>query len=344
MTNTTKSAALSILLLLPGAVWALQAPTFKIGDSVEIRINGIGAWDPEPCTVIKLPLPEALYGSYGVRCNNSNATVYVYALPKTIRAHAATAEDKGVEALPGAESALQAPKFNIGDYVEINPHGSGEWEPEPCKVIKVIPPAPLYGAYGVRCGDSDKTVYALPQTIRAHAATAEDKRAEAETAAALARQPRPGNTLGAMYGTREPKTCATRTAPSRGAPSADQARQYFICDSEKVYGTSLILVTNVKVQVAPISHPPNDLIKELAAADIDPREPVWDIRGSFTRYHCGKTGPQIVNPFVRTHNCIAWDQPATTGYCYKNTFADWHCAMVGALANERRDQLPPEGN
>lgn len=263
MTNTTKSAALSILLLLPGAVWALQAPTFKIGDSVEIRIHGSGEWDPEPCTVIKLPRPEALYGSYGVRCNNSNATVYVYALPKTIRAHAATAEDK---------------------------------------------------------------------------------RAEAETAAALARQPRPGNTLGAMYGTREPKTCATRTAPSRGAPSADQARQYFICDSEKVYGTSLILVTNVKVQVAPISHPPNDLIKELAAADIDPREPVWDIRGSFTRYHCGKTGPQIVNPFVRTHNCIAWDQPATTGYCYKNTFADWHCAMVGALANERRDQLPPEGN
>jgi hypothetical protein len=38
------------------------------------------------------------------------------------------------------------------------------------------------------------------------------------------------------------------------------------------------------------------------------------------------------------------DLPTAAGYCYKNTFGDWHCSMIGALANAQQLQLPPEGN
>ena len=234
----------------------------------------------------------------------------------------------------GVVHSVQAQPFRVGDYVEAN-YGN-QWIP--CRVI-----TPLQNnGYGVSCGIYDLTPMAVPQSIRARTPTAEDKRVEAETAAALAHLPRPGNGPGAQYGTREPTTCATRTAPAKGAPSADQARQYVICDSESVYGSSLFLVTSVKVQVAPVSHPPNQLVKQMRG-DIDPSQPVWDIRGSFTQYQCSQTGPSQ-NPFARTHNCSVSDLPAAAGYCYKNTFGDWHCSMIGALANARQLQLPPEGN
>src|ERR1035441_11074065 len=76
--------------------------------------------------------------------------------------------------------------------------------------------------YGVDCGMV--RAYVPASGMRAPAASAEDKRVEAETAAALARQPRPGPSLGAKYGTREPVTCANRTAPAKGAPSPEQVR------------------------------------------------------------------------------------------------------------------------
>src|SRR5690348_10104578 len=37
--------------------------------------------------------------------------------------------------------------------------------------------------------------------------------------------------VGAKYGARNPRTCATRTAPASGPISAAQARAYFICAS-----------------------------------------------------------------------------------------------------------------
>ena len=158
--------------------------------------------------------------------------------------------------------------------------------------------------------------------------------------------PRPGNGLGAKYGTREPKSCAARTAPAKGAPSPEQARQYFICDAEHEFGSSLFLVANVKVQVAPVAHPPNQTIREINASDLDPSQPVWDIRGSLTQYQCSQTASWD-NPYARTHNCTVEDHPTATGYCFKNTFAEWHCVMSDIQhtgTNTQRNMLPPDGN
>jgi hypothetical protein len=236
----------------------------------------------------------------------------------------------------GVAQSVQAQTFKVGDYVEYN--GSA------CTVASL-----QNGHYSVSCGAVD--YFADAPALRARAATAEDKGVEAETAAALARQAtRTGNSLGAQFGTREPATCASRTAPARGTPSADQARQYFVCDKEVAFMSTLSLVTNVKVQVSPSSHPPNQLV--YSVPDIDQREPVWDIRGSFTQYSCNKLAtmpgwPTGMNAFARAHTCSSVDQPTATGACYKSTFGDWHCSMLDAahlMTNIQRFVLPPSGN
>jgi hypothetical protein len=245
--------------------------------------------------------------------------------------------------------------FKTGDAVD--GQFGGTWYP--CAVFKPIwysPTGPcqaqsascsIIRAYIITCtgasGPQESTV-ALTD-IRARAATSEDKKVATETAAALARQPR-GNSVGAKYGTRDPRTCPNRAAPAHGAPSAEQVRQYVICELEHGDGRyPMLLVTDVKVQIASVPRPQNQLINLNISADYDPREPVWDIRGSFTGYSCASLGSLIAgNDFAHTHNCDVSDYPSTAGYCYKNTFGDWHCNVSGAATNTRRYVLPPEAN
>jgi len=248
----------------------------------------------------------------------------------------------------GALHSLNAQPFKAGDHVEA--HLFDQWLP--CTVFQpvanyLVPNSGLRG-YTVTCvinaASGPQEQFVGLADIRARAATAEDKKQETETAAALARQPR-GNGVGAKYGARDPRTCSSRTAPAHGAPSAEQARQYVICELEQGDGRSpLLLVTNVKVQVAAVSHPPNQFVQESAAATIDPREPVWDLRGSFTSYRCDSLSSLMAgNDFARTHNCWVIEQPVATGYCFKDTFGDWHCGMMGTSTNWRTNVLPPAG-
>ena len=249
-----------------------------------------------------------------------------------------------------------APAFKVGDYVEVQ--AFSQWIPG--RIAKLV----LYGPGG-QCEPPSATcknvggyivTYIVNPTsgpqdsmaavtdVRARAATAADTQVASETAAALARQPR-GNTVGAKYGTRDPRTCGDRTAPAKGAPSAAQATQYVICELEQGDGSHpMNLVTNVKVQVASVSHPPNQLVREITAATIDPSQPIWDIRGSFTIYRCFALATlSAPNDFARTHNCWQIDQTTATGYCYKDTFADWHCGLLGTKTEWQPNVLPPAG-
>lgn len=245
--------------------------------------------------------------------------------------------------------AAQGQTFKAGDLVEA--HLFDQWLP--CTVFKpeanwLVPGSTALRGYTVTCvinaTSGPQESFVAVTDVRARTASVEDKKASAETAAALARQPK-GNSIGAKYGTREPRPCGDRTQPAHGAPSAEQATKYVTCELEQGDGRRpLLLVTNLKVQVASVSHPPNLLIKELTAATMDPREPVWDIRGSFTSYRCDALDSLIAqNDFARTHNCWVSEQPTATGYCYKDTFGDWHCGLLGSLINWRTNVLPPQG-
>jgi len=249
----------------------------------------------------------------------------------------------------GTLHSLQAQTFKVGDYVEA--HLFDQWLP--CTVFKLetnwlVPGAAGLRGYTVTCtvnsASGPHEFLMAVADVRPRTASPEDKRVAAETAAALARQPK-GDSVGAKYGTREPRTCANRTAPAHGAPSAEQARQYVICELEQGDGHhALWLVTNVKVQVAPVSHPPNRGTIEMTAATIDPREPAWDLRGSFTSYRCDALDTLTgASDFARTHNCWVIDQPKAAGYCWKDTFGDWHCGMLGGATEWRTNVLPPAG-
>ena len=259
--------------------------------------------------------------------------------------------------LPAQKLFSGAPAFKVGDYVEVQ--AFSQWLPG--KISKLV----LYGAggqcepfsatcstvgayivtYVVNAASGPTENMAAVTDVRARAASTGDKAVEAETAAALARQPK-GNTVGAKYGTRDPRTCASRTTPVKGAPSVAQATEYVVCELEQGDGARpLSLVANVKVQVASVSHPPNQAVKELTAATIDPREPVWDIRGSFTSYRCFALSTlSASNDFARTHNCWKIDQDAATGYCWKSTFGDWRCGLLGNKTDWQTNVLPPAGN
>jgi hypothetical protein len=244
---------------------------------------------------------------------------------------------------------VAAGNFNIGDHVDARLNG--QWFP--CTVFKpepnwLVPNSKDLRGYTVTCvtdaGNGPQEVFVGLADVRSRATTPEDNQAEAETAAALARQPK-GNGVGVQYGTRNPRTCASRSAPRMGAPSAAQAAQYVICELEQGDGTHpLSLVANVKVEVAAVSHASNNFTREITAADIDPSQPVWDIRGSFTNYRCAPLNSLIAgNDFARTHNCWVLDQPIATGYCYKNTFGDWHCGLLGKRTDWQMNVLPPAG-
>ena len=229
-------------------------------------------------------------------------------------------------------------QFQPGDYVEVMDGTS--WQT--CMVSGQYRQASR--DYPVSCGTKELFVSSGPTHIRSRKPTAEEVRMTAETTAALARLPQRGAGIGSRYGTRQPKNCASRTDPAEGPPSPARARQYFICDAEVEGVTGLALVTNVRVEVAPGRT--FNYSTDSGHTGIDPKQVVYDIRGSYTHYQCHQPAARE-NAFARTHNCSAFDEPAAEGLCFKNTFGDWHCRMHDLHAdiiNSRQNLLPPEGN
>jgi hypothetical protein len=149
---------------------------------------------------------------------------------------------------------------------------------------------------------------------------------------------------GAIFGTRDPAVCASRKAPAKGAPTVDQAKTYFRCDTELLNGI-LYLVADVKVEVAPNSRPFN--IQTDTTGIIDPAQPIYNIRGSFTKFACmnpatGSGWPPPDGQWPIGKNCTHSAVTNATGMCYKDSFADWHCVMMGQAAWPVPGQ-PPAG-
>jgi hypothetical protein len=151
------------------------------------------------------------------------------------------------------------------------------------------------------------------------------------------------NGIGAQYGARNPSTCASRTA----APTARTVQQYVRCGMEGIdAGGNLLLLTNLSVQMA---GPRPYLSQQDSYKDkIDVRAPVIDIRGGFKMYQCGKPTLAVAMGVI-THtpsSCYTYDQPVAEGSCYKDTFGDWNCSMVGnrpASTSQVTGQKPPTG-
>ncbi|MGD0345475.1 MAG: hypothetical protein ABSA85_01900 [Terracidiphilus sp.] len=131
--------------------------------------------------------------------------------------------------------------------------------------------------------------------------------------------------IGAQYFTRDPITCSSKKAPASGAPSPAQAALYVRCDpsGEGLFGGNLFLLENVKVEIG--SGRPFQPGSDIGMFQIDIRQPVYPIRGSFLRYQCSSSK---ASPYKRGSNCILITTPQAAGACFKTTFGDWTCKMA----------------
>src|SRR5258706_12797123 len=131
---------------------------------------------------------------------------------------------------------------------------------------------------------------------------------------------------GANYGARDPEACKSRKDPAKGAPTAEQARHYFACDSEReVAGavpraSRLYLVSDVVLEVAPVSRPFN--IRTDTQTDIDPRQPVYNIRGSYAEYQCLHPESNGTGTNHKGRNGNRWANATASGVCYVGPLAD----------------------
>ena len=217
--------------------------------------------------------------------------------------------------IPSSQAA-QAPLPNlvIGDSVDV--YSSTGWVP--CTISTAL----VGNLYGVHCGSQDLQARAEPTELRQHitpAAMPVTLVDPTEEVTVIARQPL-GDSVGARYGTREPRKCALRT----GSISETDAREQFICDSEHEFGGQLYLVSDVSLLVStPRSFNANE---DSVKTGIDPKQPVYDIRASYSNYQCEKISSAFLDR-PNNHNCNEAKMSNAAGGCFKNRAGEWHCLM-----------------
>jgi hypothetical protein len=131
--------------------------------------------------------------------------------------------------------------------------------------------------------------------------------------------------VGAVYGTRDPAVCKSKKEPAKGAPSPEQAIQYFKCEREKGVDSqsNIYLYENVKLEIGK-GRPYN--VSDMNLSDIDSSLPVYPIRGSFDVYQC-KDPKHMLSNQNPGKNCSVNENVQGKGVCYKTTFGDWSCIM-----------------
>jgi hypothetical protein len=150
------------------------------------------------------------------------------------------------------------------------------------------------------------------------------------------------------YGTsRALQSCPSRSEPKTGAITARQAEKYFTCHVEKGESFdgdrgSMSFVTDLKIQVAPKSR--RATIGDVSRAansgtlSLDMDRPVYDIRGSYNSYFCGRTTAAV----QEKRNCLVNNFPKSQGICFQNNFSDWFCLLTGSFKKISRDSPPPQ--
>jgi len=138
------------------------------------------------------------------------------------------------------------------------------------------------------------------------------------------------------FGAHEPRTnCPPRKFA--GPPTARQAMDLLICDSEKYVGGYLYLVSDVTVQTG--KSRPYSGWSDSGHTDIDTTAAVWPIQGQVTSFQCSRRDAMLgADP---SRNCLRTDNTQATGTCYVNTFGEWHCAMPGGTGVFMPGNQPP---
>ena len=137
---------------------------------------------------------------------------------------------------------------------------------------------------------------------------------------------------------RQPRTCPSRTAPTRGAISARQATIYAACHTESDgyhanYETLFIDILSLQV-AKPRQANSNDF---RSFTNIDTTKPVYDLQGSVVQYRCYNIGETV---HTAGKNCTISRVPESVGTCVQDTFGKWFCSM-STLSSTPEYKMPP---
>ncbi len=137
---------------------------------------------------------------------------------------------------------------------------------------------------------------------------------------------------------RQPRTCPSRTAPTRGAISARQAAIYAACHTESDgyhanYETLFIDILSLQV-AKPRQVNSNDF---RSFTNIDTTKPVYDLQGSVVQYRCYNIDDNV---HKAGQNCTISRVPESIGTCVQDTFGKWFCAM-STLSSTPDYHMPP---
>ncbi len=140
--------------------------------------------------------------------------------------------------------------------------------------------------------------------------------------------------IGAPYQSRDPATCSNRSAPVSGPMTALIARAYVACSREGIREDHVYLVGGMDLEVGR-SRPFQ--LSDQNNSDVDPKQPVYPIRGRLLIYYCARVSDDGSNA---GKNCDIINIPAATGECYKTTFGDWTCDMSNKDYTTIRQDMP----
>ncbi|MGD0733168.1 MAG: hypothetical protein ABR956_18030 [Terracidiphilus sp.] len=134
-----------------------------------------------------------------------------------------------------------------------------------------------------------------------------------------------------QYQSRAPRTCAKVTSP----PTAAVAAVLIQCSMEADTMFGVGLVQDVKPEVGK----PRPFVyatdAEMPGIDLDAK--VYPLQGSYSAYMC-KT---ITTQTPAGRNCNKMVYAEANGWCYKTSFGDWKCRMVGQGGQMLQGQPPP---
>jgi hypothetical protein len=131
--------------------------------------------------------------------------------------------------------------------------------------------------------------------------------------------------MNANYQAREPRLCKPQTAP----PNQAQAAVLVQCTMDQDRPTGLFLMQDVVVQIgAPRSYQPET---DSNLAEINMGAQIYPLIGSLTVYWCSPVGG--TTPAGR--GCMVSPTPYAVGKCWKTTYGDWKCNLLGPAPSSR---------
>lgn len=226
-------------------------------------------------------------------------------------------------------SSQQLPSFKADDAVDF--YSYGKWSP--CVVVS---PAST-GGYKLRCGSLELQAKADPNELRAHITVPMG----VLTAFGVESAPTPVTTelsVGARYGTRDPRGCDRRPEHFTAA----EAKEVFTCDAEHEFNGKLYLVSEVSLEVA--GPRPFNATVDTKKLNIDHAQLVVEILATYNNFQCDQLpASHFDNP--RNRNCTEFHAKTIPGACFKSTVGDWHCVIseptLGLMTATAKNVAPP---